>query len=55
VRGHILVGTTEPSSGTERSYFAPRVGSAPWNSMVTTFAGGGGGVEPSVQVIEMTV
>jgi hypothetical protein len=50
----ILVATKEPSKGTERSYFAPRVGSAPWNSMVTTF-GGGGGVEPSVQVIEMTV
>jgi len=45
-----------PSSGIFKLNFAPRLGSAPSNSMVTyEGGGGGGGVEPEVQVIDSTV
>lgn len=50
----LLVGTTLPSSGTFKVYLAPKLGSAPSNSMLILCGGGGGG-EPLVQETEMTV
>lgn len=50
----LLVATTDPSRGTVTVYFAPRVGSAPWNSMLME-DGGVTGVLAEEQATDLTV
>lgn len=51
----LLVGTLTPFRGTVKVYFAPKVGSAPWNSMEME-VGGVTGVTPfPLQAIVFTV